>query len=102
MSDNPGPFKIDGRIHILTRPEGGAERDVVYFARHMCKMGLYLNRVDGRDDHDLLIYPIGLVGWEMPLGVPFEVWPAQPCEACGGEEVLVVQWKVKHEPIFLS
>lgn len=74
----------------LSRPEGGAERDIVFAREHKCPQGNALRRV--LPEPDLLVFPVGLVGWEMPFDVPFVVEAPEPCSACGGYIAAWFRW----------
>lgn len=50
---------------------------------HNCSAAKLYKTEAGFDDVDLVQMPVGLFGYEMPAGVPFEVTSANPCEACG-------------------
>lgn len=76
------------RHTVLPQPEGGAERDVLWSVRHNCGEA-QLREALGDSRNDNLIFPVGLAGWEVPQGVPFEVLSANECGACG---VLTRQW----------
>jgi hypothetical protein len=43
-------------------------------------------------DIDLVQMPVGLFGYEMPAGVPFEVTSTNPCEACGAHVRAEFMW----------
>lgn len=65
------------------RPEGGDERGELMFRYHRCKEAPKMAELRGDPDIDLLCFPVGLAGWEMPSGVAFEVPAASACGACG-------------------
>lgn len=71
-----------GRHLTLPRPEAGAERDVLWHTRHGC-WDAQEREKNGLPREDDLIFPVGLAGYEMPMGVAFEVKAAAGCGACG-------------------
>lgn len=78
----------------LKRPEGGAEHGVMFHTRHGCSAG-NTYRLSGEselEDADTVTMPVGLFGWEMPSGVPFEVTSMHPCGACGATVKGMFQW----------
>jgi hypothetical protein len=81
----------NARYIRLPRPEAGAERDVIWSVHHNCLMGKAL-RADMGEDIDELIFPVGLVGYEMPLGTPFKVDAADECRACGKYLAIIAEW----------
>lgn len=76
----------------LPRPEGGAERDVLWSRRHNCT-DAQVKRALGEDPDDELVFPVGLAGYEMPAGVAFEVKAANACGACGKLLRMWATWK---------
>lgn len=80
----------------LPRPEGGAEHGVTWWARHGCAAArLYREGQDVEDfeEIDRVLFPVGLVGYEMPAGVPFEVVSTNPCDACNTYLRSMFMWK---------
>lgn len=73
------------RLIEIRRPEGGAEREVMFLVHHKCAQSKALGAVLNDENIDLLQFPVGLVGWEMPLDVPFSVTSTNPCDACGAD-----------------
>lgn len=70
------------RLITLKRPEGGAEHGVTFWTHHGCSAASVYKTEDGFDNVDQVLFPVGVVGYEMPAGVPFEVVTIAPCEAC--------------------
>lgn len=75
----------------LPRPEAGAERDVLWVTNHGCPQGKALRSSMG-ESVDEVHFPIGLIGWEMPLNVPFEVPASHECGACGAWLRILAEW----------
>ena len=80
-----------GSLIALSKPEGGAERDVVFARNHNCPQGQALR--PSIDEVDLLVWPVGLVGWEMPNNIPFDVQAPEPCGACGAYVRCWFEWR---------
>ena len=70
------------RLHM---PEGGAEHEEVYIRHHRCPEATFMQRELGEEaeDCDFILFPVGLAGFEIPQGVPFDVTAIEPCNACG-------------------
>ena len=85
------------RIITLRRPEGGAEHAVIYEMHHRCSVAnaLVLTEV-GTEDMDLLIFPVGNVGYGMPFGIPFGVQALDACSACGANVGVYFAWQQGH------
>lgn len=66
----------------LKRPEGGAEHEVQFWTNHNCSAASVYRQEEGFDNVDLVLFPVGMAGFEMPAGVPFDVETIAPCEAC--------------------
>lgn len=80
------------RLITLPRPEGGAEHEVVFFIRHNCPAAhLYREEIENFADDELLM-PVGIAGYEMPAGVPFEVMSVNECGACSKLVKAMFQW----------
>lgn len=67
----------------LRRPEGGAEHEVTFWTHHNCDAAKVYRLEEGFENVDEVLFPVGIAGYEMPTGVPFEVVTIAPCEACG-------------------
>lgn len=69
----------------LHMPESGAEHEEVYIRNHNCEAAKVMRRELGSDaeECDFLLFPVGLAGYEIPQGVPFDVTAVEPCDACG-------------------
>lgn len=83
------------RLITLPRPEGGAEHGVVLAIHHNCPAArLYKKEVPDEfgEDIDLVQMAVGLHGYEMPAGVPFEVTSTNPCDACNAYVRGMFQW----------
>ena len=81
-----------GRVRLiyLRRPEGGAEAHAVYRTHHRCPQGNALSSTLG-NEADLLVFPVGPFGFEMPYDEPF-LCVSFPCEACGRELTAGFVW----------
>lgn len=66
----------------LKRPEGGAEHGVTFWTNHRCTAASVYEQEEGFENIDLVLFPVGIAGFEMPAGVPFDVETIAPCEAC--------------------
>lgn len=85
------------RIIPLKMPEGGAEIDVIYELHHRCGPANALIRTEvGTEDMDLLIFPVGNVGYGMPLDIPFGVQALDSCQACGADVGCYFVWQPGH------
>lgn len=83
------------RVITLPRPEGGAEHEVVFFIKHDCPSArLYQDGQESEDftGIDQLLMPVGIAGYEMPAGVPFEVVSMNECGACSTLVRTMFQW----------
>lgn len=82
------------RIIALRQPEGGAEHEVVYTLHHRCSVAnsLISSKVVD-EDADLLIFPVGNVGYGMPKGIPFGVQATDPCPSCGRDVGVYFVWQ---------
>jgi hypothetical protein len=76
----------------LPRNEGGDDRDVLWSRHHGCKSALELRRALDDPDADLLLFPVGLAGYEMPSNVPFQVMAAHACKVCGSLTAIWAEW----------
>lgn len=79
----------------IPRPEGGAERDVVFYRHHGCKNAKTLASAMEEPDIDMLQFAVGLAGWELPMGIPFTVTSSNPCMACGAQPTTWFEWATK-------
>jgi len=74
------------------------EQDIKYmvrFAAHDCQAyrdGVNSRGLEAMEGKNVVLLPIGIFGWAMPLGVPFEVWSTEACEACGEHVRIMVEW----------
>lgn len=72
------------KVIALKEPEGGYEHEVVYLIHHRCPEAALLARQGVlEDDTDLIVLPVGNIGFGMPKGIPFAVQSVDPCGACG-------------------
>lgn len=62
----------------------------MFMVRHKCANGQALAAY--LDDPDLLHFPVGTWGREMPSNTPFVVQSAEPCPACGKTVQTWFQW----------
>ena len=76
----------------IPRPEGGNEHSVVWNRRHNCRDAAAFRSALEDPDIDLLQFSVGLVGFEMPLGIPFVVTASAPCRVCGGSPSAFFEW----------
>ncbi len=72
-------------------PEGGAEREVWFDAHHNCSQGIAL-RPDLGEDVDLLEFPVGHSGMEVPGNTAFVVASLGECRACGAQVQKWFEW----------
>lgn len=78
-------------------PEGGAEHEVVYELHHRCPQANALIRTEvGREDMDLLVFPVGNYGYAIPKNVTFAVTAMDPCGACGRLLTAQFVWRSGH------
>lgn len=85
------------RIISLRMPEAGAEHEVIYELHHRCSVANALIRTEvGTEDMDLLVFPVGNVGYGMPRGVPFGVEALDPCASCGQNVGVYFVWQAGH------
>lgn len=85
------------KLITITRPDSELDqRDIIYTTEHRCGASNLMHRIDGRKEavgKDALLYAVGIHGSSMPMGVPFQVWPTEPCGACNELPILWFQWK---------
>lgn len=69
----------------LHMPEAGGEHEEVYIRHHGCPEARFMQRELGAEaeECDFLLWPVGLAGYEIPQGIPFDVTALEPCGACG-------------------
>lgn len=79
----------------LRMPEGGAEHPLVYETHHRCAPANALAREMG-EDIDLLVFPVGNVGYGMPLNTVFPVTALEECQACGVLLTAQFVWRRGH------
>jgi hypothetical protein len=79
------------KVIKLRQPEGGAEHGMVYVWHHRCPQANALARELG-SHIDELLFPVGNVGYTMPLYTPFPVVAVEPCEACGRDVGAWFEW----------
>jgi len=83
-------------LQRFERPE--SEDDIKYmvrFAHHGCRQfneGVARLGREAMAGKNLILFPIGIFGQGMPLGIPFEVWTTEPCEACKQHVSIWVEW----------
>lgn len=83
------------RLITLPRPEGGAEHEVIFFIKHNCPASRLYQEGQETEDFsgiDELLMPVGIAGYEMPAGVPFEVVSMNECGACSKLVKAMFQW----------
>lgn len=80
------------RLLRVPRPDEGDERDVIWSVRHRCAVGEAMFREFG-EVADEINFPVGVQGWGMPSGIPFEVWAGHECPACGVHLRAWAQWE---------
>lgn len=76
----------------LPRNEGGDDRDILWSRHHNCKEAETMRAALGDPDADLILFPVGLAGYEMPSGVPFQVMAGHACRVCGAMLAMWVEW----------
>jgi hypothetical protein len=80
------------KIFRLRRPEMGEEHGVVWFRHHGCPSAQAMKSALEDDDLDLLQWPVGLVGYGMPLNTPFAVETSNSCGVCGKSLTAWFEW----------
>lgn len=75
---------------LITVPRPDEQVEASWMVRHKCPQGNAL--LDYLDEPDLLLFPIGTYGADMPSNVPFEVRSQEPCAACGKRLRIWAQW----------
>jgi hypothetical protein len=80
---------------VLPRPEGGNEHGVVFYRHHGCASAKMMRSALEEPDVDMLQFSVGLVGYEMPMGVPFIVTSSNPCMVCGAQPSAWFEWQTK-------
>ncbi len=75
----------------LDQPEQGEEHGLLWFAAHGCKEADALRSIDR--EIDMMLFPVGLVGYTMPQGVMFAVPSSEPCAACGKYDTRYFVWR---------
>jgi hypothetical protein len=80
------------RIIYLPMPEGGAEKEVVFYRHHMCKNSKEFKKAMDNPDVDRMQFSVGLFGEGMPPKVAFAVNSTNPCEVCGSYATLWFAW----------
>lgn len=82
---------MSGRLFTVDRPD--EQQDVSMEIPHGCPIGLALyNHIP---DVDMLFFPVGTWGADMPSGTPFIVQSSEPCGACGKVIRAWFQWRRK-------
>lgn len=77
----------------IGRPEDEQEAHLVYvLRRHECKNAPEMRVALNDPDADMLLFPIGLVGWNTPIGVPFQVPASSTCGVCGKHLTIWAEW----------
>lgn len=77
----------------IGRPEDEQEAHLVYvLRRHECKDAFVMRAALEDPDLDMLLFPIGLVGWNIPIGIPFEVPSSSECGVCGKHLRIWAEW----------
>lgn len=79
----------------IPRPEGGNEHSVVFHRHHGCQNAKVFRSMMEDPDIDLLQFAVGLVGYEMPMGVPFMVTASNFCSVCGAQPSTWFEWQKK-------
>lgn len=81
----------------LKMPEGGMEHEVVYEIHHRCPQANALIRTEvGREDLDLLVFPVGNYGYAMPLNQVFACTAMDDCGGCGRLITAMFVWRRGH------
>lgn len=76
----------------LQRSEGGDDRGVLWGRHHNCRDAAAMRRALNDPDVDLIMFPVGLAGFEMPSEVPFEVKSGHACRVCGALTRIWATW----------
>lgn len=66
---------------LFTLPRPDEQQEARFSVRHKCAAGQALNPF--LDEADLLEFPVGVYGADMPSNTPFVVVSAEECPACG-------------------
>lgn len=72
------------RLFHVQRPED--ENDLLgicWLVNHNCEQAKALRAAVEDENLDLLQFSVGIIGYGMPLNVPFEVISTNECGACG-------------------
>lgn len=84
---------MGSRMFTMDRPSSSQEEArFLYATVHDCDPGRR-NARQGIKGTDALLFPVGLYGFGMPNGVPFEVETTQECEACNTILKAWFQWR---------
>lgn len=82
-----------GIKHVyLPRPEAGGEFRTSFDVHHNCPLAPTLRKEMDDEDIDLIRFPVGLAGYEMPLNIPWECMASHECQVCGAWLRLLVTW----------
>jgi hypothetical protein len=65
---------------------------VAWWAHHACKNAPAMREALGDPDADLLRFPVGIWGMDLPSNVVFEVGAEQPCDVCGVHCRIWCEW----------
>ena len=88
---------MPSKLITITRPDSELDQqDVIYTIEHRCGASNVAYRIEGREKAlgiDALLYAVGIHGSSMPMGVPFQVTPTEPCGACNELPSIWFQWK---------
>lgn len=76
----------------IKRPGDGTEHGVVWYRHHGCKNAKEFRSMMENRDIDILQFPVGLIGFEMPLNVPFVVEASNACPVCGATVRAWFKW----------
>lgn len=81
---------MSGRLFTLDRPD--EQQSVSMEIPHGCGPGELLRPYLG-EEADLLYFPVGTFGADLPGDAPFAVETAEPCPACGKYVRAWFQWR---------
>lgn len=80
------------RVNRLPIPEGGDERNVVWYRHHNCRNAKAFRVAMDNEDIDYMQFSVGSHGEGMPMGIPFRVTSTNPCGVCGEYPSMWFEW----------
>jgi hypothetical protein len=83
---------VSARLVRLPRPEAGEEHGVDWVVHHKCEVGLAMLAEGMPEAIDEIHFPVGMIGYTLPLGIPGEVRSSHPCPACDNYLRIWAEW----------